>query len=110
MCFLFATSSYIVGAVLCGTAQSMVMLIVARAWSGIGVGAFDSLMKIVIAGEIRISRHTHTYSYDLTDHIPVRFIGTYQAVLGVCWGLGYLVGALLGMCRYTYASHLNNNS
>ncbi|ORY99970.1 ATP-NAD kinase-like domain-containing protein [Syncephalastrum racemosum] len=80
MCFLFATSSYIVGAILCGAAQSMVMLIVARAWCGIGVGAFDSLMKIVIA-----------------DHIPVRYIGTYQAVLGVCWGLGYLVGALLGV-------------
>ncbi|KAG0169587.1 hypothetical protein DFQ30_003502 [Apophysomyces sp. BC1015] len=30
------------------------------------------------------------------DYIPVRFIGIYQAMLGISWGLGYIVGALLG--------------
>lgn len=51
ICFLFATASYLIGAVLCGAAQSMVMLIVARALCGLGIGAFDTLMKIVVAGE-----------------------------------------------------------
>ncbi|KAF7730697.1 hypothetical protein EC973_001646 [Apophysomyces ossiformis] len=55
------------------------MLIIARAFCGLGIGAFDSLMKIVVA-----------------DYIPVRFIGIYQAMLGISWGLGYIVGALLG--------------
>ncbi|OAD03529.1 hypothetical protein MUCCIDRAFT_141863, partial [Mucor lusitanicus CBS 277.49] len=56
ICFLFATASYLIGAVLCGAAQSMVMLIVARALCGLGIGAFDTLMKIVVAGKDR-----HTY-------------------------------------------------
>lgn len=50
ICFLFATGSYLIGAVLCGAAQSMIMLIVARALCGLGIGAFDTLMKIVVAG------------------------------------------------------------
>ncbi|PHZ11287.1 MFS general substrate transporter [Rhizopus microsporus ATCC 52813] len=78
-CFLFATASYLVGSILCGAAQSMVMLIVARALCGLGIGAFDTLMKIVVA-----------------DYIPVRYIGTYQSMLGISWGLGYVVGALVG--------------
>ncbi|KAI8637173.1 major facilitator superfamily-domain-containing protein [Parasitella parasitica] len=79
ICFLFATCSYLIGAVLCGAAQSMVMLIVARALCGLGIGAFDTLMKIVVA-----------------DYIPVRYIGIYQSMLGISWGLGYVVGALVG--------------
>ncbi|KAI8091814.1 major facilitator superfamily-domain-containing protein [Thamnidium elegans] len=79
ICFLFATGSYLIGAVLCGAAQSMIMLIVARALCGLGIGAFDTLMKIVVA-----------------DYIPVRFIGIYQSMLGISWGLGYVVGALVG--------------
>ncbi|KAI7896467.1 major facilitator superfamily domain-containing protein [Mucor mucedo] len=79
ICFLFATGSYLIGAVLCGAAQSMIMLIVARALCGLGIGAFDTLMKIVVA-----------------DYIPVRFIGMYQSLLGISWGLGYVVGALVG--------------
>ncbi|CEP15431.1 hypothetical protein [Parasitella parasitica] len=79
ICFLFATCCYLIGAVLCGAAQSMVMLIVARALCGLGIGAFDTLMKIVVA-----------------DYIPVRYIGMYQSMLGISWGLGYVVGALAG--------------
>ncbi|KAI9487606.1 MAG: major facilitator superfamily domain-containing protein [Benjaminiella poitrasii] len=78
-CLLFATIGYLIGVVLCGAAQSMVMLIVARALCGLGIGAFDTLMKIVIA-----------------DYIPVRYIGMYQSILGISWGLGYIVGALVG--------------
>lgn len=34
------------------------------------------------------------------DHIPLRFIGSYHALLGISWGLGYIVGALLGNFRH----------
>lgn len=30
------------------------------------------------------------------DYIPVRYIGMYQSLLGISWGLGYVVGALVG--------------
>ncbi|CDH53750.1 membrane transporter [Lichtheimia corymbifera JMRC:FSU:9682] len=79
LCFGFALLCYVLGAALCGASQSMLMLVIARALCGIGIGAFDSLMKIVIA-----------------DHVPVRYIGKYQAALGISWGLGYIVGALVG--------------
>ncbi|KAI9319636.1 major facilitator superfamily domain-containing protein [Dichotomocladium elegans] len=85
--FVMALASYIVGAALCGAAQSMLMLVVARALCGIGVGAFDSLMKIVIA-----------------DHVPARYIGKYQAALGASWGLGYVVGALVGGAAVTHTN------
>ncbi|KAI8093678.1 major facilitator superfamily domain-containing protein [Halteromyces radiatus] len=79
ICFLCAIFSYLIGSILCGSAQSMLMFIIARAFCGIGIGAFDSLMKIIVA-----------------DYIPVRYIGYYQSMLGISWGLGYVVGALLG--------------
>ncbi|ORX56219.1 MFS general substrate transporter [Hesseltinella vesiculosa] len=78
-CFLTAIFFYLIGSVLCSCSQSMIMFITARGFCGLGIGAFDSLMKIVVA-----------------DYIPVRYIGYYQAMLGASWGLGYLVGALLG--------------
>lgn len=84
-CFLFATGAYLIGAVLCGAAQSMIMLIVARALCGLGIGAFDTLMKIVVA-----------------DYIPVRYIGTYQSMLGISWGVGYVVGALVGKKNFIF--------
>ncbi|CAO3636909.1 unnamed protein product [Cunninghamella blakesleeana] len=79
ICFLCAIFSYLIGSVLCGGAQSMIMFIIARSFCGIGIGAFDSLMKIIVA-----------------DYIPVRYIGYYQSLLGISWGLGYVVGALVG--------------
>ncbi|CAO3683194.1 unnamed protein product [Umbelopsis vinacea] len=57
----------------------MIMFIVARSFCGLGIGAFDTLMKIVVA-----------------DYIPLRYIGRYQSYLGASWSLGYIVGGLLG--------------
>jgi MFS family permease len=51
ICFLFAIGCYLIGSILCGAAQSMIMFIVARAFCGLGIGAFDTLMKIVVAGK-----------------------------------------------------------
>lgn len=38
----------------------------------------------------------------ILDYIPVRYIGMYQSMLGISWGLGYVVGALVGKHRYLY--------
>ncbi|KAH8556632.1 major facilitator superfamily domain-containing protein [Umbelopsis sp. PMI_123] len=75
----FLLTSATIGTVLCSAAQNMVMFIVARAFCGLGIGAFDTLMKIVVA-----------------DYIPLRYIGRYQSYLGASWSLGYIVGGLLG--------------
>lgn len=40
----------------------------------------------------------------IIDHVPVRYIGKYQAALGISWGLGYIVGALVG--RYQWEWHV----
>jgi MFS family permease len=53
MLLLFAIVMYQIGTVLCSAAQSMVMFIVARAFCGLGIGAFDTLMKIIVAGKFR---------------------------------------------------------
>ncbi|KAJ2962066.1 hypothetical protein NQZ79_g2748 [Umbelopsis isabellina] len=79
MLLLFAIVMYQIGTVLCSAAQSMVMFIVARAFCGLGIGAFDTLMKIIVA-----------------DYVPLRYIGRYQSYLGACWSFGYIVGGLLG--------------
>jgi MFS family permease len=51
MLILFAICMYQIGTVLCSASQNMTMFIVARAFCGFGIGAFDTLMKIVVAGE-----------------------------------------------------------
>ena len=53
MLILFAICMYQIGTVLCSASQSMIMFIVARAFCGLGIGAFDTLMKIVMAGKNR---------------------------------------------------------
>lgn len=37
-----------------------------------------------------------SYTKVSLDYIPVRYIGMYQSMLGISWGLGYVVGALVG--------------
>ncbi|KAG2188333.1 hypothetical protein INT44_001086 [Umbelopsis vinacea] len=80
MLILFAICMYQIGTVLCSASQNMVMFIIARAFCGLGIGAFDTLMKIVVA-----------------DYIPLRYIGRYQSYLGASWSLGYIVGGLLAL-------------
>jgi MFS family permease len=62
MLLLFAIVMYQIGTVLCSAAQSMVMFIVARAFCGLGIGAFDTLMKIIVAGKFRWKDCVFCYS------------------------------------------------
>lgn len=95
ICFLFATGSYLIGAVLCGAAQSMVMLIVARALCGLGIGAFDTLMKIVVAGKKKrrgISSQGSICILNVFTRLCSCKIYWYISIL-----VGYIVG--IGLCR-----------
>lgn len=88
-CFLVATGFYLIGSILCGAAQSMIMLIVARALCGLGIGAFDTLMKIVVAG----NRPGSFSQAHLSDRLHTRSIH---------WNLSIHVGNILGIglcCR-----------
>ncbi|KAG0236321.1 hypothetical protein BGW42_003733 [Actinomortierella wolfii] len=85
--FLFAISVFLVGSALCGAAQSMVMLIVARGIAGIGAGGIFSSVMIII-----------------TDIISLRDRGRYQGIIGGVFGISSVVGPLLGGVFTDHAS------
>ncbi|MEN4473783.1 MDR family MFS transporter [Mycolicibacterium cosmeticum] len=70
---------FLAGSVLCGLAQSMTMLVAARALQGIGGGAIMVTATAVI-GEV----------------IPLRDRGRYQGALGAVFGVTTVIGPLLG--------------
>ncbi len=70
---------FFVGSVLCGLADSMSMLVAARALQGIGGGAIMVTATAVI-GEV----------------IPLRDRGRYQGALGAVFGVTTVIGPLLG--------------
>ncbi|MDX1872369.1 MDR family MFS transporter [Mycolicibacterium sp. 120266] len=70
---------FLTGSVLCGLAQSMTMLVAARALQGIGGGAIMVTATAVI-GEV----------------IPLRDRGRYQGALGAVFGVTTVIGPLLG--------------
>src|ERR1700751_3690445 len=75
--FQAAVTFFVVGSALCGIAQSMAMLVGARALQGLGGGAVTATALI---GEI----------------IPLRDRGRYQGALGAVFGLTTVIGPLLG--------------
>lgn len=77
--FQAAVVSFVVGSVLCGLAQSMAMLVGARALQGIGGGAI-TVTATALIGEV----------------VPVRERGRYQGILGAVFGVTTVVGPLLG--------------
>ncbi|SON63050.1 Multidrug resistance protein 3 [Mycobacterium simulans] len=77
--FQAAVVFFVVGSVLCGLAQSMVMLVGARALQGIGGGGITVTASALI-GEV----------------VPLRERGRYQGVLGGVFGVTTIVGPLLG--------------
>ncbi|KAG0082538.1 hypothetical protein BGZ92_011639 [Podila epicladia] len=77
--FLFSITVFLVGSALCGAAQSMVMLIVARGIAGVGAGGIMSMVMIII-----------------TDIVSLRDRGKYQGMLGAVFGLSSVIGPLLG--------------
>src|SRR6478609_9639945 len=77
--FIAAVLFFMAGSVLCGLAESMSMLVAARAVQGIGGGAIMVTATAVI-GEV----------------IPLRDRGRYQGALGAVFGVTTVVGPLLG--------------
>src|SRR5271166_3532924 len=67
------------GSALCGIAQSMAMLVGARALQGLGGGAI-TVTATALIGEI----------------IPLRDRGRYQGALGAVFGVTTVIGPLLG--------------
>ncbi|KAF9580317.1 hypothetical protein BGW38_003086 [Lunasporangiospora selenospora] len=76
---LFACSIFMVGSALCGAAQSMTMLIVARTVQGLGGSGIIALTMILVA-----------------DIVPLRQRGTYQALVALIFAVAAILGPLLG--------------
>ena len=77
--FQAAVMFFVVGSALCGIAQSMAMLVAARALQGLGGGAI-TVTATALIGEI----------------IPLRDRGRYQGALGAVFGVTTVIGPLLG--------------
>ncbi|MEC4763560.1 MDR family MFS transporter [Mycobacterium sherrisii] len=77
--FQAAIVFFVVGSVVCGLAQSMSMLVAARALQGIGGGGITVTASALI-GEV----------------VPLRERGRYQGILGAVFGVTTVVGPLLG--------------
>ncbi|KAF9354184.1 hypothetical protein BGX26_007986 [Mortierella sp. AD094] len=77
--FLFAITVFLVGSALCGAAQNMTWMIVARGVAGIGAGGIMSMVMIII-----------------TDIVSLRDRGKYQGMIGAAFGVSSVIGPLLG--------------
>jgi EmrB/QacA subfamily drug resistance transporter len=77
--FQAAVVFFVVGSVLCGISQSMVMLVGSRALQGVGGGAI-TVTATALIGEV----------------IPLRDRGRYQGALGAVFGVTTVIGPLLG--------------
>ncbi|KAG0200127.1 hypothetical protein BGX28_006707 [Mortierella sp. GBA30] len=77
--FLFAISIFLIGSALCGAAQNMTWIIVARGIAGMGAGGILSMVMIII-----------------TDLVSLRDRGKYQGIIGATFGISSVIGPLLG--------------
>lgn len=77
--FVFAVSTFMVGSMLCGAAQSMPMLIGTRVIQGIGAGGITALAMALIA-----------------DVIPADRLGRYLGYTGVVFAISAILGPWAG--------------
>ncbi|KAL1408240.1 hypothetical protein Q8F55_005046 [Vanrija albida] len=64
---------------LCGAAQNITWLIVARAFQGLGGGSIIGLTTMVVS-----------------DIVPLQQRGTYQGYMGASWGVAAVLGPIIG--------------
>ncbi|MHB8598592.1 MAG: MDR family MFS transporter [Ktedonobacteraceae bacterium] len=77
--FLFGSGLFLLGSILCGTAQSMEQLIIFRAIQGLGAGAVQPIVLTII-GDL----------YELKERAKV------QGLFSGVWGIASVVGPALG--------------
>ncbi|KAI8050030.1 major facilitator superfamily domain-containing protein [Thamnidium elegans] len=83
----FGIAVFLFGSVLCGAAQNMVMLIVARAIAGIGGAGILSMVFIIF-----------------TDLVPLEQRGSYQGIVNAVFALSSVFGPLIGGSFTDYVS------
>ncbi|KAG4435697.1 hypothetical protein IFR05_008832 [Cadophora sp. M221] len=84
---LLAIGIFFLGSLLCGTAKTMVWLILARALQGIGGGGISILVSICIS-----------------DSFSMRERPVYFGIIGMTWAFASAIGPLLGGVLTTKAS------
>ncbi|QBO36853.1 DHA2 family efflux MFS transporter permease subunit [Periweissella cryptocerci] len=82
-----ALAIFILGSLFSGLAHSMLFLIIARTFQGIGAGGLNSLVQAVTA-----------------DVVPARTRGKYQALFGLISMVSLIAGPILGGYFVQYAS------
>lgn len=85
--FLFSISVFLLASLGAGFAPSMVMLIIARVFQGIGAGGIFALVYIV-----------------LSDISPPGERGKTLSLASSVWGISSIIGPTLGGCIVTYVS------
>ncbi|KAJ7863950.1 major facilitator superfamily domain-containing protein, partial [Mycena olivaceomarginata] len=70
---------FLVGSALCGAAQSMTWLILARALQGIGGGGICQLIQIVIGDIVTLEERSR-----------------FSSLVGAMWGIASVMGPLVG--------------
>ncbi|CAO0798608.1 unnamed protein product [Mucor circinelloides] len=76
---IFGIVIFLLGSVLCGAANSMIMLIVCRAIAGIGGASIFSMVFIIIS-----------------DLVPLEKRGSYQGIVNAVFALSSVFGPLIG--------------
>ncbi|KAI8367779.1 major facilitator superfamily domain-containing protein [Blakeslea trispora] len=76
---MFGTCIFLIGSLLCGVANSMIMLIVSRAIAGIGGAGIFSMVFIIIS-----------------ELVPLEKRGAYQGIVNAVFALSSVFGPLIG--------------
>ncbi|KAG2183566.1 hypothetical protein INT43_006572 [Umbelopsis isabellina] len=90
---LFALISFLIGSALCGASTNMTMLIICRAFSGIGGGGIQSMCSIIISGKVSSKTARGWFSRNI---VALRQRAKYHAITGIVFALATILGPLIG--------------